>query len=117
MTKEQLERELLPLKWEELGEYSTMHEQLMAPLIHEGCLIGTYHIDASSPSAYFGHGYGWDFSLKFEHEGTGDIDVVLRSSSEGEFPELGIIRMKKKANVHRIDHILRHLNTKHLKYE
>lgn len=108
MTKEQLERELLPLKWEELGESSTMHEQLMAPLIHEGCLIGTYHIDASSPSAYFGHGYGWNFSLKFEHEGTGDIDVVLRSSSEGEFPELGIIRMKKKACAHCIDRVLRY---------
>ena len=112
MTQEQLERELLPLKWEELGESNTMHEQLMAPLIHEGCLIGTYHIDASSPSAYFGHGYGWDFALKFEHEDTGDIDVVLRSSSEGGVPELGIIRMKKEACAHCIDRVLRYLHTK-----
>jgi len=115
MTQEQLERELLPLKWEELCEWDDSRERLRARLIHGGRLIGTYHIYASlsriPPS------YRWDFELQFEHEDTGDIDVVIGLSYISGLPELGIIRMKQEANVHRIDHILRHLNTKHLKYE
>lgn len=110
MTKEQLERELLPLKWEELGEPSTTYERLMAPLIHEGCFIGTYYIDASYSGLYFDH--GWYFALRFEHKDTGDIDVVSELSCIRGIPELGVIRMKQEANVHRIDHILRHLDIK-----
>ena len=110
MTQEKLERELLPLKWEELGEPSTTHERLMAPLIHEGCFIGTYYIDASYPGLCFDN--GWYFSLRFEHKDTGDIDVVLEMSSDDKFPELGIILIKQEANAHRIDHILRHLGIK-----
>lgn len=110
MTREQLGCELLPLKWDELVEWDDSRERLRARLIHGGRLIGTYHIYASLsriPSSY-----RWDFELQFEHEDTGDIDVVMGLSSIMGTPELGVIRMKQKANAHRIDHLLRHLGIK-----
>ena len=111
MTKEQLERELhLPLKWEVLSEWGDSCVHLSALLIHGGRIIGTYHIYASLCGIY--PSYIWDFELQFEHEDTGDIDVVSRLSSIRGIPELGVIHMKQDANAHRIDHILRHLGIK-----
>lgn len=108
--QEQIERELLPLKWVERGEWDDRREHLRARLIHDGCLIGTYHIHASRSRIH--SSYRWDFELLFVHEDTEDIDVVSELSSISGLPELGIIRMKQEANVHRIDHILRHLDIK-----
>lgn len=112
MTREDVKAQLAkcPLEWSELGEPSTTHERLMAPLIHEGCFIGTYYIDASYPGLYFDN--GWYFTLRFEHKDTGDIDVVLEMSSDDKFPELGIILIKQEANAHRIGLLLRHLGIK-----
>ena len=110
MTQELLERGLLPLKWEELGEWDDSREHLRARLIHGGRLIGTYHIHASLSRIL--PSYRWDFELQFEHEDTGDIDVVMGLSSISGIPELGIIRMKQEAYVHRIDHMLQHLDIK-----
>lgn len=112
MTREQLEREHhLPLKWEVRSEWGDSRVHLSALLIHGGRIIGTYHIHASVHGIQHSS-YRWDFELQFEHEDTGDIDVVMGLSSIMGTPELGVIRMKQKANAHRIDHLLRHLGIK-----
>lgn len=111
MTQEQLERELLPLKWDELVEWDDSRVHHSALLIHGGRIIGTYHIYASLHGIQHSS-YRWDFELQFEHEDTGDIDVVIGLSYISGLPELGIIRMKQEANVHRIDLLLRHLGIK-----
>ena len=110
MTREELLNALRPLEWRERGEWDDRREHLRARLIHDGCLIGTYHIHASRSRIH--SSYRWDFELLFVHEDTEDIDVVSELSSISGLPELGIIRMKQEANVHRIDHILRHLDIK-----
>ena len=110
MTKEQIERELLPLKWEVRSKWGDSCVHLSALLIHGGRIIGTYHIHASL--SRIPTSYRWDFELQFEHEDTGDIDVVRELSCIRGIPELGVIRMKQEANAHRIDHILQHLDIK-----
>lgn len=112
MTQDQLEREQpLPLKWEVRSEWGDSCVHLSALLIHGGRIIGTYHIYASLHGIEHSS-YRWDFELEFEHEDTGDIDVVSRLSSIRGIPELGVIRMKQKANAHRIGLLLRHLGIK-----
>jgi len=111
MTREQLEREHhLPLKWEVRSEWGDSRVHLSALLIHGGRIIGTYHIHASVHGIH--SSYRWDFELQFEHEDTGDIDVVSGLSCIRGIPELGVIHMKQEANAHRIDLLLRYLGIK-----
>lgn len=110
MTREEVKAQLpLPLKWEVLSEWGDSRVHLSALLIHGGRIIGTYHIHASL------HGippsYRWDFELQFEHEDTGDIDVVSRLSYIRGIPELCAISMKQDANAHAFT-TLRHLGIK-----
>lgn len=114
MTQEQLELERehhLPLKWEVRSKWGDSRVHHSALLIHGGRIIGTYHIYASLYGIQHSS-YRWDFELQFEHEDTGDIDVVMGLSSIRGIPELGVIRMKQKANAHRIVLLLRHLGIK-----
>ena len=111
MTQEKLERELpLPLKWEVRSEWGDSCVHLSALLIHGGRIIGTYHIHASLQGIEHSS-YRWDFELQFEHEDTGDIDVVSRLSSIMGIPELCAISMKQDANAHAFT-TLRHLDIK-----
>lgn len=100
MTREEVKSQLpLPLKWEVLSEWGDSCVHLSALLIHGGRIIGTYHIHASLHGIQHSS-YRWDFELEFEHEDTGDIDVVSRLSSIRGIPELGAISMKQDANAH-----------------
>lgn len=111
MTREELLKSLRPLEWRELGEWNDSREHLRALLIHDGRLIGTYHIHASLHGIQHSF-YRWEFELQFEHKDTGDIDVVMELSHIRGIPELGTIRMKQEANAHRIGLLLRHLGIK-----
>ena len=98
------------LKWVDLVEYAADYARLMAQLIYDESLVGTYYIEASSPSMR--PDYDWDFTLKFEKEETGDIDVVCSRSIIGDFLDLSIEMMKREADTHCRRLILRHLHTK-----